>query len=118
VIEVGDDGTGITPDDLGYVFESFRSGAGGGTGMGLAIVKAIVEAHRGMVSVVSNPVPGRPASTAAGGAANGNADAAAGPGDAATTCGTTFALRIPTGTAVPRTALNGTPAHIRSSAVR
>jgi two-component system, OmpR family, sensor kinase len=58
VIEVHDDGAGIAGDDLGFVFESFRSGAGGGTGMGLAIVRAIVEAHGGDVSVVSGAAAG------------------------------------------------------------
>jgi two-component system, OmpR family, sensor kinase len=51
VIEVRDDGPGIPDEELAYIFESFRSGsARGGTGMGLAIVKAIVEAHGGAVS--------------------------------------------------------------------
>ena len=46
VIEVRDDGPGIPDEELAYVFESFRSGASrGGTGIGLAIVKTIVEAH-------------------------------------------------------------------------
>jgi signal transduction histidine kinase len=47
VIEVRDGGSGIAQEDINFVFESFRSGAGGGTGMGLAIVKAIVEGHGG-----------------------------------------------------------------------
>src|SRR5262249_13968186 len=54
VVEVRDDGTGIPPSEIGFVFESFRSGVGGGTGMGLAIVKAIMQAHGGSVSVVSD----------------------------------------------------------------
>jgi two-component system, OmpR family, sensor kinase len=54
VIEVRDDGQGIPSDQLAFVFESFRSG-GGGTGMGLAIVKAIVEAHGGAVSAENLP---------------------------------------------------------------
>jgi len=72
VIEVHDDGPGIPDEELAYVFESFRSGSSrGGTGMGLAIVKAIVEAHGGTVSVenlsgggasfrLRLPVPGPP----------------------------------------------------------
>ena len=51
VIEVRDNGPGIPDEELAYVFESFYSGSSrGGTGMGLAIVKAIVEAHGGTVS--------------------------------------------------------------------
>jgi two-component system OmpR family sensor kinase len=58
VVEVRDDGVGISPDELDYVFESFRSGRAGGTGIGLAIVKAVVEAHDGTVSVASAPHDG------------------------------------------------------------
>jgi signal transduction histidine kinase len=57
VIEVRDDGQGIPSDQLAFVFESFRTG-GGGTGMGLAIVKAIVEAHGGAVSAENLPTGG------------------------------------------------------------
>jgi hypothetical protein len=59
VIEVIDDGTGISPGHLDRVFDRFWriNGNGGhdngGTGLGLAIVKAIVEAHGGTVSVAS-----------------------------------------------------------------
>lgn len=56
VIEVRDNGPGIPDEDLAYIFESFRSGSSrGGTGMGLAIVKAIVEAHGGAVSAQNLP---------------------------------------------------------------
>src|SRR5215472_7706403 len=56
VIEVRDDGPGIPDEELAYIFESFRSGSSrGGTGMGLAIVKAIVEAHGGAVSAENPP---------------------------------------------------------------
>jgi signal transduction histidine kinase len=56
VIEVRDNGSGIPDEELAYVFESFRSGSSrGGTGIGLAIVKAIVEAHGGTVSARNLP---------------------------------------------------------------
>jgi two-component system, OmpR family, sensor kinase len=56
VIEVCDDGPGIPDEELPYIFESFRSGASlGGTGMGLAIVKTIMEAHSGTVSAENLP---------------------------------------------------------------
>jgi two-component system sensor histidine kinase ResE len=60
LIEVEDEGQGIPPEDVPYVFERFYKadkartrGTSGGTGLGLAIVKNIVEAHRGTVSVRS-----------------------------------------------------------------
>ena len=56
VIEVRDNGPGIPDEELAYIFENFRSGSSrGGTGMGLAIVKAIVEAHGGAVSAQNLP---------------------------------------------------------------
>lgn len=55
VVCVTDDGEGISTDALPYVFESFRSGPRGGTGMGLAIVKGVVEAHGGTVHVENLP---------------------------------------------------------------
>ena len=54
-ISVRDEGTGISPEDLPYVFEAFRRGNGGaarqtkGAGLGLAICKGIVEAHGGRI---------------------------------------------------------------------
>jgi len=56
VIEVRDNGSGIPDEELAYVFESFHSGSSrGGTGIGLAIVKTIVEAHGGAVSAENVP---------------------------------------------------------------
>jgi two-component system, OmpR family, sensor histidine kinase BaeS len=58
-IEVSDTGSGITPQDLPYVFDRFyradpsRSRSSGGTGIGLAIVKQLVDAHGGTVWVQS-----------------------------------------------------------------
>ena len=57
VVKVKDEGIGIDPDDLPYIFESFNRGKGSetkeGFGLGLATVKAIVEAHGGSVRVES-----------------------------------------------------------------
>ncbi|NLP44982.1 MAG: hypothetical protein GX351_10205 [Peptococcaceae bacterium] len=59
VLEVRDTGVGIAPEDLPHIFERFyrgdqsRSRQSGGAGIGLTIVKALVEAHRGTISVAS-----------------------------------------------------------------
>jgi len=59
VLKVKDTGIGITPEDLPHIFERFyradksRTRETGGSGVGLAIVKAIVDAHGGEMSVIS-----------------------------------------------------------------
>jgi signal transduction histidine kinase len=60
-IEVQNGGPGIEPRELRRIFEPFRRGRRAiddqipGTGLGLALVKKIVEAHRGSVKVSSGP---------------------------------------------------------------
>ena len=63
LIDVRDNGTGIPESDIPYVFDRFykadksRGGQGSnsiGTGIGLSLVKSIVEAHDGFVDVKNN----------------------------------------------------------------
>jgi two-component system sensor histidine kinase/response regulator len=57
VITVADNGVGIAPEDLPFVFDGFYRGktaaAETGVGLGLALARRIVEAHDGTVSVES-----------------------------------------------------------------
>jgi two-component system sensor histidine kinase KdpD len=58
---VEDNGPGIDPHDLPLIFEKFyrgRKSAGKGTGMGLAIARAILAAHGGAIEVSSAPGQG------------------------------------------------------------
>ncbi|MBP7690209.1 MAG: HAMP domain-containing histidine kinase [Thermoflexales bacterium] len=55
-IEVRDTGAGISPEDLPHVWERFYRSAqarGDGAGLGLALVKELIEAMNGTVSVTS-----------------------------------------------------------------
>lgn len=51
VVRIADTGHGIDPAIHDRVFDSFLSGHAGGTGLGLGIVKRIVESHHGSVAV-------------------------------------------------------------------
>jgi signal transduction histidine kinase len=58
LVEVTDHGEGITEENRESVFHPFFSIKKGGTGLGLGIVKKIVDAHRGEVSFRPNPQKG------------------------------------------------------------
>jgi PAS domain S-box-containing protein len=63
IVAVADNGPGIAPDELPHIFERFyrarhgRQQHSGGTGVGLAICKAFIEAHGGVIWA-ENSLPG------------------------------------------------------------
>ncbi len=58
-VSVSDDGPGVHGDLLANVFEPFRRGPdGGSSGVGLAICRALVEAHGGHIGVRSSRAGG------------------------------------------------------------
>jgi len=86
---VADSGEGIAPAELDRIFDRFRSGSAlsgtRGTGLGLALVRAVARAHGGEVRVRSAPGGGSefevvlpvrlPAAEAAGAAVKGDGEA-------------------------------------------
>jgi signal transduction histidine kinase len=89
-IQVADRGLGIDADDIPNIFKPFYRGRRAmdaqvrGTGVGLSVVRHVIDAHRGRIGVESRPGEGTtvtvdlPAATPVAGAANGQPrDAAA-----------------------------------------
>ena len=57
VVEIGDNGPGISPEVRSHIFEPFftTKGVGEGTGLGLDTVQRIVRKHKGNIQVNSKP---------------------------------------------------------------
>src|SRR6266700_4357645 len=61
ILDIADDGIGISPDDVPHIFERFyradpsRSNRADGAGLGLSLVKWAVDQHRGSIQVESTP---------------------------------------------------------------
>lgn len=57
-VEISDDGDGFQPGEAEKVFERFYKGSKGGSGIGLALTKTIIERHNGEVWAEDNPAGG------------------------------------------------------------
>jgi signal transduction histidine kinase len=57
VVEIADNGPGISPEIQSHIFEPFftTKGVGEGTGLGLDTVQRIVRKHKGSIQVTSKP---------------------------------------------------------------
>jgi two-component system sensor histidine kinase HydH len=55
VIEVADHGPGVPEEDRDRIFEPFFTGKTQGTGLGLAVVRRVIEQHGGTIAVLANP---------------------------------------------------------------
>ncbi len=58
VVEVADDGPGMTAEQAGRVFEPFVTMRAGGNGLGLAVARAVVHAHGGRIDLRTAPGEG------------------------------------------------------------
>jgi len=60
VLEISDDGPGVSPHEIEYIFESYyrgdpsRTNPTTGSGLGLSIVKSVITAHEGTVTAVND----------------------------------------------------------------
>ncbi|MFA6128613.1 MAG: ATP-binding protein [Bacteroidales bacterium] len=56
-IEISDNGSGISPEDIPHIFEPFFTTKrnGNGIGLGLSIVHGIIQSHNGKIDIQSEP---------------------------------------------------------------
>lgn len=53
ILSIEDNGTGISPEHMGAIFEPYQTTKSSGTGLGLLIVRRIVREHGGEISIES-----------------------------------------------------------------
>jgi signal transduction histidine kinase len=53
IVRIRDNGCGISADKLAKIFNPFYTSKENGTGLGMAVAKKIIEAHRGAIDVAS-----------------------------------------------------------------
>lgn len=58
LISISDNGTGIPPEQMGSLFEPYRTTKSSGTGLGLLIVRRIIREHGGEIEIKSQPDQG------------------------------------------------------------
>lgn len=58
LISISDSGTGIPPEQMGSLFEPYRTTKSSGTGLGLLIVRRIIREHGGEIEIQSQPEQG------------------------------------------------------------
>lgn len=50
-VDIFNNGQEISQEDMPHIFERFYKGANGGHGIGLAIAKEVIQAHKGKIAV-------------------------------------------------------------------
>jgi signal transduction histidine kinase len=58
IIQINDTGSGIAPEKLQYIFNTYYSSRPHGSGLGLPTAKKIIAAHNGTITVDSEPEKG------------------------------------------------------------
>lgn len=54
-VRMTDTGIGLSDSDLKHIFDAFWTKREGGTGLGLTLCRAIIEAHKGLITASANP---------------------------------------------------------------
>jgi len=58
LVSLSDNGTGISPEQMGSLFEPYRTTKSSGSGLGLLIVRRIIREHGGEIEIQSKPQQG------------------------------------------------------------